>query len=195
MTQDNSMIAIPASTASIGGDKPIEGNIPAFTRETSTCANVVRFFVLGRPAPGGSKKGFYIKSIHRVVMAPASDKTKPWMAVVSAYAKIAYSGELLLGALKLTLEFHLLRPKNHYGTGKKANVLKASSPIYSTVKPDLTKLERSTEDALTGIIFRDDSQVAKKVTEKRYVERDSGVMITVEQISDVVVPDKPKELF
>ena len=185
MTQDNSMIAIPASTASIGGDKPIEGNIPAFTGETPACAKVVRFFVPGKPSPGGSKKGFYIKSIGRVVMAPASDKTKPWMAVVSAYAKIAYSGELLLGALKLTLEFHLLRPKNHYGTGKKANTLKASAPMYSTVKPDLTKLERSTEDALVGIIMRDDSQVAVKATKKIYVDRDSGVMITVEQLENV----------
>ena len=185
MTQDNSMISIPASTASIGGDKPIEGNIPAFTGETPACAKVVRFFVPGIPAPGGSKRGFFIKSINRVVMTPASTKTKPWMNTVSVFAKEAYHGDLLQGALKLTLEFHLLRPKNHYGTGKKANVLKVSAPMYSTVKPDLTKLERSTEDALVGIIMRDDSQVAVKATRKIYVDRDSGVMITVEQLENV----------
>ena len=48
MTQDNSMISIPASTASIGGDKPIEGNIPAFTGETPACAKVVRLGKGGR---------------------------------------------------------------------------------------------------------------------------------------------------
>ena len=146
---------------------------------------MIQFFVPGIPAPGGSKRGFFIKSINRVVMTPASTKTKPWMNTVSVFAKEAYQGELLQGALKLTLEFHLLRPKNHYGTGKKANVLKVSAPMYSTVKPDLTKLERSTEDALVGIIMRDDSQVAVKATKKIYVDRDSGVMITVEQLENV----------
>jgi Holliday junction resolvase RusA-like endonuclease len=143
----------------------------------------IKFFVPGTPAPGGSKRGFYIKNIGRVVMAPASNKTKPWMAIVSAFAKEAYQGELLQGALKLTFEFRLLRPKTHYGTGKKANILKSSAPIYSTVKPDLTKLERSTEDALVGIIMRDDSQVAEKATKKIYVERDSGVEIVIETIN------------
>lgn len=192
MIEQDATINLQASGSLIGSDKPTEGSLVGVK---SACANVVCFFVPGKPAPGGSKKGFYIKSIGRVVMAPANDKTKPWMGIVSAFAKEAYGGELLSGALRLILEFRLLRPKNHYGTGKKANVLKATAPTYSTSKPDLTKLERSTEDALTGIIFRDDSQVAKKVTEKRYVERDSGVMITVEQIVDVVLPTKPKELF
>lgn len=145
----------------------------------------ISFFIPGKPAPGGSKKGFYIKSLNRVVIAPANSKTKPWMAVVSAYAKEAWNGPLLQGPLKLSMEFRLLRPKNHYGTGKKMNVLKATSPIYSTVKPDLTKLERSTEDALVGIIMRDDSQVAVKSTHKIYVERDEGVLVAIEELDNL----------
>jgi len=158
----------------------------------------ISFFVPGIPSPGGSKKGFYIKSIKRVIMAPASDKTKPWMAIVSACAKEAYRGELLLGPVKLTLTFYMLRIKGHYGTGKKASILKATAPKYHTVKPDMTKLERSTEDALTGIIWRDDSQVAMKGEGgKFYVERDPGVKITVEQLEDIFVGSVPasKKLF
>lgn len=139
----------------------------------------ISFTVLGIPAPGGSKKGFYIKSIKRVVMAPASNKTKPWMALVSAAAKEAYQGPLLEGPLKLRFDFYMLRPKGHYGTGRRASILKGIAPSFHTIRPDLTKLERSTEDALTGIIFRDDSQVAMKQTQKIYIERDPGVKITI----------------
>jgi len=144
----------------------------------------IEFEVLGKPAPGGSKRGFYIKSLNRVVIAPANNKTKPWMATVSSFAKEAYQGTLLEGALKLSLEFHILRPKGHYGTGGQAGVLKTSAPKYSTVKPDLTKLKRSTEDALTGIIWRDDSQVAEKATSKIYVEKNPGVLVTVETLGN-----------
>jgi Holliday junction resolvase RusA-like endonuclease len=139
----------------------------------------ITFFVQGVAAPGGSKKGFYIKSINRVVMAPDSKKTKPWMALVSACAKEAYSGPLLTGAIELSIQFRFCRPKGHYGTGRNAGILKASAPKYHTVKPDCTKCLRSTEDAMTGIIFRDDSQVVKHHTSKVYVERDCGAMITV----------------
>ena len=139
---------------------------------------LIQFFVPGIPAPGGSKKGFYIKSINRVVIAPANKNTKPWMATVSVFAKEAYLGELLQGALKLYLSFHILRPKGHYN--KKG--LRKSTNLYPIVKPDLTKLERSTEDALVGIIMSDDSQIVKKETEKVYVDRYPGVMVGLEKI-------------
>lgn len=143
---------------------------------------MITFFVPGKAAPGGSKKGFYIAKIKRVVMAPASDKTKPWMAIVSAFAREAYTDNPLTGPLAVTMTFKILRPKNHYRTGKNAGILRDDAQKYCTVKPDLTKLERSTEDALTGIIWRDDSQVAQKNTQKIYVEKDPGVEITVQQI-------------
>ena len=139
----------------------------------------IEFFVPGKPSPGGSKRGFFIKSINRVVLTPACKNTKPWMATVSSFAKEAYKGALLTRAVELQMSFRILRPKSHFGTGKKVDVVRESAPMYSIVRPDLTKLERSTEDALTGIIWRDDSQVAVKHTEKRYVERDCGVWISI----------------
>ncbi|MFA5424935.1 MAG: RusA family crossover junction endodeoxyribonuclease [Phycisphaerae bacterium] len=142
----------------------------------------IEFFVPGAPAPGGSKKGFYVKSLNRVVMAPDSDKTKPWMATVSAFAKLHYQGPLFTGPMRVTIVFRFLRPKNHYGTGKNASILKASAPKYHTVKPDTTKLFRSTEDAMVGIIYRDDSQVMHGPSEKVYVDRDPGAQITIEEI-------------
>jgi Holliday junction resolvase RusA-like endonuclease len=80
------------------------------------------------------------------------------------------------------MTFHVLRLKGHYRTGKYAGILRDDAPNYVAVKPDLTKLERSTEDALTGIIFRDDSQVASKDTKKIYVEKYPGVGITINEL-------------
>lgn len=144
----------------------------------------VTFFVPGKSAPGGSKKGFYNKKLRRVLMVPASNKTKPWMQVVSFYAKRAYSGPLLCGPLKLTMEFRRLRPKGHYGSGKNAHTLiKAGiDKPWPISMPDLTKLVRAAEDALKGIIWRDDSQVCIQETRKVYVDRDPGVQIRISQI-------------
>ena len=184
MVEQDSTTLFPFPVALMGCKTPVQGTDIGVK---STQGKLVRFFVPGRPAPGGSKTGFYIKKIGRVVMTPANKKTKPWMGIVSAFAREAYQGELLLGALRLQLEFHLLRPKKHYGTGRNASVMKASAPIYSTIRPDLTKLERSTEDALVGIIMQDDSQVAVKATKKIYVERDEGVLVTVEQLENTFI--------
>lgn len=113
-------------------------------------------------------------------MSPASKKTKPWMAVVSAYAKEAYSESLLIGAIKITLNFAKLRPKNHYKSNGELNPKKARK--YPIVKPDGGKMQRAVEDALTGIIWRDDSQVALWIGSKVYVDRDPGVLISIEEI-------------
>jgi crossover junction endodeoxyribonuclease RusA len=136
----------------------------------------VEFFVPGTPAPGGSKKGFYVKNLNRVVMAPASSKTKPWMAQVAAFAMEAVrdpktgKGTVLSGALLLWVEFRMPRPKNHFRTGKHAGEVKTDAPHLCTKMPDLTKLVRALEDACTEIVWYDDSQVAMQNTSKVYCD-------------------------
>jgi Holliday junction resolvase RusA-like endonuclease len=60
------------------------------------------------------------------------------------------------------------RPKAHYGSGRNADKLKDSAPAFPLGKPDVDKLSRGVMDALTGIIFRDDSCVVTKRASKRY---------------------------
>jgi Holliday junction resolvase RusA-like endonuclease len=105
------------------------------------------------------------------------------MALVADYARANYDGPLLVGAIELSIQFRFCRPKGHYGTGKNEGILKASAPKHHTVKPDRTKCLRSTEDALKGIIWRDDSQVVTGITSKVYVDRDPGAQITIEPIT------------
>lgn len=145
--------------------------------------NELIFFIPGKPAPGGSKTGFYNKKLNRVMMTPASKKTKPWMQAVAATVRSEYDGPLLEGPLRLDMQFRILRPKSHYGTGKNANVIKDRLLLsFPTVKPDLTKLVRATEDALTGVLFKDDTQVVSGIYSKIYCIRDGGVIITISSV-------------
>lgn len=138
---------------------------------------MIEIWVPGIPAPGGSKSRIVING--HATMAPASKKTKPWMALVAAFAQDAYRGPALEGPLQVEMHFRFPRPKKHFHTGKKnAGKLRSDAPIFHITTPDLTKVIRSTEDALTGIVWRDDKQVAVRVATKTYADR-PGVVVRV----------------
>lgn len=141
---------------------------------------IIELFVHGRAASAGSKTGFINKKTGKIIMTPASKYTKPWVEAVKGEAIFrGYNGKFILeNAIKLSIEFHIIRPKGHY---KEDGTLKKSARPYPTVQPDLTKLIRSTEDALTGLIWRDDSQVVKQETSKIY-KLPQGAVIKIEEI-------------
>ena len=86
--------------------------------------------------------------------------------------------------LSLTLFFIFPRPKNHFGTGKKANVLKDSAPVWHTGRPDLDNLEKFICDALNGVFWRDDSIICQKFSEKSYSDERGiiGVQIGIKTL-------------
>lgn len=65
------------------------------------------------------------------------------------------------GPIWMSLHFVFTRPAGHYGSGKNAEKLKPSAPRWpkSRAIGDRTNLLKSVEDALTGIVWHDDSQV------------------------------------
>jgi Holliday junction resolvase RusA-like endonuclease len=142
----------------------------------------IAFFVPGIPRPGGSKKGFVNPKTGGVILVDAGTHTAAWKKTVRAYAEKIYRGEPLQGPVSLDIRFVMPRPKGHYGTGRNAGVLKCSAPIYHTIKPDRTKLLRSTEDALTGIVWKDDSQVCIGPIYKVYGD-EPGALIKVKAVT------------
>jgi Holliday junction resolvase RusA-like endonuclease len=124
---------------------------------------LISFTVHGIPAPQGSK----VRT--KWAMREDNPRTAPWRAAVAAEAAHAVAGqEPLTGPLELAALFFFPRPKSHYGTGRNADVLKGSASDYCATKPDADKLIRAAADAMTGIVYRDDSQLVRVSAQKLY---------------------------
>ena len=169
--------------------------------ETVRGGNVIEFTVYGIPKPAGSKRGFAIRNkagyTGRVGMMDDSGQAgKDWRGDVKTAALLAvdefsdgYPGADAWtpfdGPVRLTIHFYMPRPKGHYGTGRNAGRMKSSAPKFHTKKPDSTKLLRSVEDALTGIVYADDSQVVELVVDKQYTNIGRpGAAVKVEAVKN-----------
>lgn len=132
------------------------------------------FVVHGEARPGGSKRAFPIRKNGRIVkIATVEDAkgVKEWRGSVAAVAAEAMNGRgLLTGPIEVRLTFYRPRPQGHYGTGRNAALVKASAPAFPATRPDVLKLARAVEDALSGIVYRDDAQIVEELLRKRYGE-------------------------
>lgn len=133
-------------------------------------AKEIRFTVYGKPEPQGSSRAFIPKGSNRAVITSANSKLKPWRQQLSDTA-IAVMGGMVdpyEGAVEVRCSFYFLRPKS---TSKKI--------LHKTTKPDVDKLTRAVFDALTGVCYRDDSQIVNQLQIKRFgdVERVEVVVI------------------
>lgn len=142
--------------------------------------SAITFEVLGRAQPAGSKRGFVNPRTGGVIITDANKASRPWKQEVASVARDAMEDrDLFTGPLVLNVVFTFTRPKGHYGTGRNHDVVKPSAPEYPAVKPDATKLLRGVEDAMTGIVWRDDCQVVRQYVHKQYGARDQvNVMVT-----------------
>lgn len=146
--------------------------------------NKITFFVPGVPAPAGSKRFVgHSKKTGRAILIDASGvRGTNWRIDVKWCAK----EQLLAGKeamphgvpLFLGVTFTMPRPKYHF---RKDGALKPNAPTYHTTTPDATKLLRAIEDAITGILWHDDSQIALQHVTKVYGST-TGAEITIHPI-------------
>jgi len=143
----------------------------------------VRFFVPGDAQTSGSKRAFVNPKTGRAMIVPASKKQRPWQDAVKWAAMQAFIRQNPFeGPLCLDLVFVRSRPKGHYGTGKNEGVLKDwAKELFPTTKPDLLKLGRAVEDAMSKIIYIDDSQIVEESIKKIYGPK-PGVDILVRKL-------------
>lgn len=149
---------------------------------------ICQFDVFGMPAPQGSKKFVGTNKAGRGILVESSKKVKPWRQDVKAAALelIQHAGRQFPdfgsqypvdGPLLVSMVFTMPKP--------------ASAPkrrqTWPDKKPDLSKLARSTEDALVdaGLIL-DDSRIVEYVRlakvfpgEDPQSLRSPGVSITI----------------
>lgn len=145
----------------------------------------VRFFVPGTPVSKGSAKAFVVKGKNggkprAIVTQDNGEKQKPWASIISLRAQEA-GLHPVEGPISINLHFVMPRLKSHFGTGKKAAQLREDAPTWHIVKPDLDKLVRCVKDALTGIAWRDDSQVCTLGHVTKCYGEFPGVHITIER--------------
>jgi Holliday junction resolvase RusA-like endonuclease len=134
-------------------------------RTVTKASRYFDFFAAGIPATKGSTRSFALKKggvyTGRVATTNDSRRTKPWMGVVAAAAHAA-GVECHRGAVEVSCAFYLPRPKAHFGSGRNAERLRESAPRLPTNgRADLDKMVRCVLDALLGIAYVDDGQVAR----------------------------------
>lgn len=128
-------------------------------------------FVPGRPAPQGSKNAVPIyrgRGANRVFtgrvaqVESSKEKVDQWREDVRSACLQIWRGKAPLdGPLELDVEFVRKRP---------ASAPKSRTPAATTA-PDLSKLVRSTEDAITSAgVWVDDARVVVTVSRKRVAE-------------------------
>lgn len=148
---------------------------------------MIRFTVHGTPQPAGSKRGFPIRragGVMGVAIVDANPKSRDWKTTVSQTAQEHCRGALLDGPLAVEFVFFVVRPKGHFG---KRGLL-PSAPAYPATKPDVLKLARGVEDALSGIAYRDDALIVDEHLVKRFGERE-GVEITIRLLEETLSLD------
>lgn len=107
--------------------------------------------VYGTPAPQGSKRYVGNSRSGKGIMIESSEKVKPWRECVRWTALAARAGAPPLdGPLVVRMVFTLHKPT--YAPKRRVT--------YPDRTPDLSKLTRATEDALTNAgIWHDDARV------------------------------------
>lgn len=117
------------------------------------------------PAPQGSKRAY-----GNGRFAEMSPYLKDWRALVTTTA-VLQKVPLREGEVSLRIEFVFPRPKSHFiGNKPGPDRLKPTAPKYHSTTPDLSKVLRSTEDALSGVAYIDDRMIVSVQAIKRYAQ-------------------------
>ena len=106
-----------------------------------------------------------------------------WKAAIAVYAKGAFGRDSMEGPLWLMLNFWMPRTKGQ--TWKR----KPMERMWHTVRPDADNLTKAVKDALTGILWEDDSQVCSLHVSKMVCggEDPSGVYVVVSKETDLTL--------
>jgi len=119
----------------------------------------VRFVAHGVPKTQGSAKAVIGKRTRKAVLIQDHrEELRSWRSVVGFSAVESMRGrDLFDGAVRLTVTFVLIRPKSA-----------PKSRVCPEVKPDLDKLLRGIGDALTGVVYTEDSRIVEIRARKIY---------------------------
>lgn len=142
----------------------------------------IAFTIPGEPIPQPRHRAVSIGGKARLYL-PTKHPVQPYKEAVALMARQAHPGEPLEGALSCRLVFILPRPK---GRTRKT---RPNPRYYSTARPDVDNLAKAVLDALNGLLFRDDSQIATLMIVKQVANSDEqpSTEVWLAQLPDPLV--------
>lgn len=149
----------------------------------------IEFFVEGVPRTKGSSFSFVNPKTGKIVYVHDNKHLKKWTAAVK-FGALEHKCKPVPGPIWLTILYIMPRPKAHF---TKRGDLKPDAPELPMGRPDADKLERAVFDSLTGVAYRDDSQVVHVSHGKVYVNNSTdspGVRIRVSYCPDSKEPEE-----
>lgn len=144
----------------------------------------VSFTVYGIVQPKGSARAFLPKGWTRPIITSDNPRLKDWESNVRAAAQLYAETNFFDGPVSLELAFYLPKPKSA-----------PKSRTHCTTRPDLSKCIRSTEDALIGVLFRDDASVVDVKASKHYAPEGSAACAVITVRAAAPPQALPGELF
>lgn len=148
------------------------------------------FTVPGVSQPKGSTRAFVPKGWTRPIITSANAKGKGWEQSIAEAASRALADARLQpfadGPIAIDVTFYLPRPQ------KFCTKRYAAIDVPHVTKPDTDKLVRACKDALTRVIWHDDSQVTDVLARKRYCAAGElpRAVITVTAVAVASLPTK-----
>jgi Holliday junction resolvase RusA-like endonuclease len=133
---------------------------------------MIAFYVPGEPVAKGRPR--FVCATGRT-FTPA--KTISYEGQVKSAAYVAMDcARPMEGPVRLTVRATWLVPKSWSKKRKDAAVWKES-------KPDADNIAKIVKDALNGLVYRDDAQVAELIVQKRYGVL-AGLTVSIEQLQN-----------
>ena len=129
---------------------------------------VIRFQVRGLPIPQGSSRAWLVKG--KPFITTTAKGLPTWRRLVADVAQRFAPAEPWAGPVGVELEFGIPKPKS---APKRRRV-------WPDKRPDIDKLTRAVLDALSYVIFADDSQVVRLRASKDYGA--PGVVVEVHRV-------------
>jgi len=127
----------------------------------------IRFEVAGEPQ--GKRRARFVRAGH-FIKSYADPKTVSYEVYIREMFCIAHPGFVPLEELALSVEIMAFcsMPKS---VSKKKRERMTAGELRPAKKPEADNLAKVIMDALTGLAFRNDSQVVRLIVEKAYSER------------------------
>jgi crossover junction endodeoxyribonuclease RusA len=134
---------------------------------------LIAFQVHGLPVPQGSTRAFVVNG--KPIITSSAKGLATWRRLVADVAQDYAPKEPWSGPVGIDLHFGIPKPKS---APKRRRV-------WPDKRPDLDKLTRAVLDALTYVIFADDSQVVRIRAVKDYGA--PGVAVEVHRVFDETI--------